>query len=225
VRAILASLRQSRLLRTGLAATLAAVTTGCTIVPIEADRAARERLSAAFDADRYVEAIWATQAEPHWRDAAKPLPELIRELDQDPAATRRVLGRRPGEGSPWFFVVTGEGRVTAVRPGRSGRMTVAVEGDSGAVHSVEVQLGPVVSGTALRDSLPFVTFNDFANQIDFAEVNSALTRRALRSSSVPGVAVGDRVRFSGVAPRTDDGGDWIVTPIRVERVGTDRAAG
>ena len=41
--------------------------------------------------------------------------------------------------------------------------------------------GPVLKGTALRDSLEFVKFGDFVNQVAFAEVATALNERARRS--------------------------------------------
>ncbi|WP_246694530.1 DUF2291 family protein, partial [Mesorhizobium sp. M2E.F.Ca.ET.209.01.1.1] len=41
-----------------------------------------------------------------------------------------------------------------------------------------VQIGPAMRGTALRDSLDFVQFNDFTNQIDFAQFGKAFNAYA-----------------------------------------------
>nr|WP_295110669.1 DUF2291 domain-containing protein [uncultured Caulobacter sp.] len=203
--------------RTGLVLVLVAllpVVSACKVVPIAADRAARERQAGSFDATRYVEAVWDAQAAPYWDKQAEPLTQLTAQIDKDIDAAG---GRKAGDGSPWTFVTQGEGQVTAVKTNaRAGAVTVTVDG-----KPVEVLVGPVVSGSALRDSLPFVTFNDFSNQIAFAEVGGALTKRALRQArpAAQGLKPGDRVRFQGVFQLGKAGDPVVVTPVRLERVG------
>lgn len=186
----------------------------CKVVPIAADRAARERLSGAFDAGRYVETVWAAQAQPHWAKAAAPLPELSAKIDQDIAAAG---GRQAGDGSPWTFVTSGEGSVVSVdTTARAGRVVLNVP----EAGEVTVLVGPVVSGSALRDSLPFVAFNDFSNQIAYAEVGGALTRRAVRDARpvAQSLKPGDRVAFTGVFQAAKAGDPVVVTPIQLRRV-------
>ena len=50
----------------------------------------------------------------------------------------------------------------------------------GSLGSATVQIGPVIRGTALRDAVSFIRFNDFANQFEFAAVSNALHERVLR---------------------------------------------
>lgn len=199
-----------------LAALLPAVS-ACKVVPIAADRAARERQAGSFDAERYVEAIWGAQAAPYWIKQAKPLGQLSAQIDQNLDAAGEIDGRKAGDGSPWTFVTQGEGRVVDVKTqARAGAVTIDVGG-----KPVEVLIGPVVSGSALRDSLPFVTFNDFSNQIAFAEVGRALTKRALRQARpvAERLKPGDRVRFQGVFQLGKAGDPVVVTPVRLERIG------
>lgn len=196
---------------------LSPVVSACKVIPIGADRAARERQAGSFDAARYVEAVWDAQAAPYWDKQAKPLAVLSKSIDLNLDAAGAADGRKAGDGSPWTFVTQAEGQVTAVKTNaRAGAVTVAVDG-----KAVEVLVGPVVSGSALRDSLPFVTFNDFSNQIAFAEVGGALTKRALRQArpAAEGLKPGDRVRFQGVFQLGKAGDPVIVTPVRLERVG------
>jgi len=186
-------------------------------VPIAADRAARERQAGSFDAARYVEAIWIAQAAPYWNKHAKPLDQLSTRIDKDLDVVGAAEGRKAGDGSPWTFVTQAEGRVISVKTQvRAGAVTIDVGG-----KPVDVLVGPVVSGSALRDSLPFVTFNDFSNQIAFAEVGGALTRRALRQVRpvADGLKPGDNVRFLGVFQVGKGGDPVVVTPVRLERVG------
>lgn len=208
-------MRQARLVF-ALAALLPAIS-ACKVVPVAADRAARERQAGSFDAVRYVEAIWDAQASPYWDKRAKPLDQLSRQIELNLDAAGAADGRKAGDGSPWTFVTNGEGQVKAMKTNaRAGAITVTVDG-----KPVEVLVGPVVSGSALRDSLPFVTFNDFSNQIAFAEVGGALTKRALRQARpvAESLKPGDRVRFQGVF-QVDKAGDPVVlTPVRLQRIG------
>jgi predicted lipoprotein len=206
--------------RAGLALALVAllpVVSACKVIPITADRAARERQAGSFDATRYVDAVWDAQAAPYWDKQARPLGQLTKSIDLNLDAAGAADGRKAGDGSPWTFVTHGEGQVVAVKTqARAGAVTIDVSGEP-----VDVLIGPVVSGSALRDSLPFVTFNDFSNQIAFAEVGGALTKRALRQArpAAEGLKPGDRVRFQGVFQLGKAGDPVIVTPVRLERVG------
>lgn len=46
---------------------------------------------------------------------------------------------------------------------------VDVDVDSDGKADVRVSIGPAIRGTALRDSLTFVNFNEFKNQIEWAQ--------------------------------------------------------
>ena len=43
-----------------------------------------------------------------------------------------------------------------------------------------MQIGPAMRGTALRDALDFVSFNDFNNQIDYAQFGKAFNSYACK---------------------------------------------
>lgn len=192
----------------------------CKVVSIEADRVARERLSAGFEAGRYVDGVWSSQALPHWEKSKAPFSEVIALRARDPIEAARRFAHTPGEGARPVYVVEAEGRVTAVTEGRARKIDIAVETADQAATTLTLQVGPVVSGTALRDSLPFVTFNDFSNQIDFAEVGGALKERALVATG--GVSqtlrVGDRVRLIAAMPAAADDATLVATPISLERL-------
>lgn len=207
-----------RLIATASLVLAALCLSACKVVPIAADRAARERLSGAFDAGRYVETVWGAQAQPYWTKAAAPFAELSAKIDQDIDAAG---GRKAGDGSPWTFVTQGEGSVvSADTAARAGRVVLAVPRADGRAREVTVLVGPVVSGSALRDSLPFVAFNDFSNQIAYAEVGGALTRRAVRDARpvAESLKPGDRVTFTGVFQAAKAGDAVVLTPIQLRRV-------
>ena len=188
---------------------------------IQADQAARERLSGAFDADRYVHAVWDSQALPYWSKSEVPIERIALGATSDLEALGRTAGRQAGYDSPWVFVATGEGRVAEVDTASpAGRVIVEIP-INGRAQRVTLQVGPFVSGAALRDSLPFVNFNDFANQLAYADVARAVTARATtRTHGIAGqLRAGDHVRFAGGLALSSANDPLVVTPYRLERVG------
>ncbi|KQZ31245.1 DUF2291 family protein [Caulobacter sp. Root1472] len=213
--------------RVGLALALVGlpVLAGCKVVPLAVDRAARERLAGAFDPGRYVDALWDAQAAPYWTKIAAPLPELAAAIDQDLDAAGARNGRRAGDGSPWTFVAKGRGVVAGIdTTARAGRVIVAMPAARGQARDVQIQVGPVVSGSTLRDSLPFVTFNDFSNQIAYAEVGGAMSRRAVVQARpvAQGLKVGDPVAFVGAFALSKADDPIVLTPVRLERAPAER---
>lgn len=189
---------------------------GCKVVSLEEDAALRERASSAFDAERYVDQEWASRATSYWTETVRPLTSLAPDMRSDLEAIGRERGRQAGDGSPWVFVVAGDGVVQTVESGRRGRAVVAVPG---LAQPVTIQIGPVVSGAFLRDSLPFIEFNDFANQLVYADVGQALNARAMAqvSPAARGLAAGDHVRFEGVVALAAASDPILVTPFSLER--------
>lgn len=190
---------------------------GCKIVSIAEDQAMRERMAAGFDATRYVDGVWTRQALPYWTEARQPLPVIVGAARADLDAAGAANGRRAGDGSPWTFVVTGQGVVEGVEAGRRGRMTVRLPNGG---ETVVVQTGPVVSGSALRDSLPFVHFNDFSNQLVYADVAQAFTGKGMAQvrPAAEGLKAGDAVAFEGVLVVAEASVPLLVTPYRLTRV-------
>lgn len=201
----------------GLALFAAVTLAGCKIVPIVAES---EAPAAGFNATDYAQGIWAEQAMPHFTSTARPAGEVLTAIAGDFAAAGTSFGYRPGEGSPWSFIVSGEGQVLSKNTGsRAGTMVIALEGASAAVEAT-LQIGPVIRGNAVRDALPFVSFKDFTNQLEYANAGKALT--ALASANFSGnaeaIAVGDRVRFTGAISISKAGDAVLITPVSLERV-------
>jgi predicted lipoprotein len=88
---------------------------------------------------------------------AVALPKLAAAIKQDPDAAGQQYGVRQGS-SPYNFAVTGEG---VAGKHASGLLAVKVPGAHGV--SVNLQIGPAINGTSLRDVAGFITFNQFIN--------------------------------------------------------------
>ncbi|WP_170842064.1 DUF2291 family protein [Sphingomonas gellani] len=190
----------------------------CKVLTVEEDRAIRARQGGALDAPGYVAGMWDDKALPAFRAAAVPLDTLASAIAQDVDRAGGTFGRRAGEGSAWTFVLEGAGRVVSVdSTSRRGQVMVALPNwPSG--QSARFQIGPVVEGSAVRDALPFVTFDDFADQLVFADVGRALTARALAGVRpvAAGLRPGQTVRFVGIANIRYANAPLIVTPISLK---------
>jgi predicted lipoprotein len=195
---------------------------GCKVLTIEEDRALRARLGGDFDAPRYVDAIWASKVMPAIHAETRPLPVVASAIDRGLDKAGATLGRRVGDGSAWTFVFEGEGVVTKVDT-TTPRGSVDVALPDRVVH---IQTGPVVSETAIRDALPFVAFNDFTDQLAFAEVGRALTAKALAGvrPALNQLQPGRRIRFIGVANVRSAGDPLVVTPVSVTADGKASAS-
>jgi predicted lipoprotein len=172
-----------------------------------------------FDADAYVNGIWDAKVLPLVREHAVEITNVLDALAKDVDAAGQQYGHRAeAEGAAWNFIVKGQGKVTkADVASRHGTLVVALDRDP-AGRSVTLQVGPVVFGSAFRDSLPFVSFNDFVNQIDYAQVSRKLNDRAVaaaRANFDPAKAEGRTVAFQG-AMVNPAGGEIQVTPVILE---------
>jgi predicted lipoprotein len=205
-----------RSLLTGLAAL--ALLPGCKIVRNK-DKKQQGAANGGFDADAYVNGIWDPKVMPLVKDHAADIVTVLDALAKDVDAAGTQYGHRAeAEGAAWNFIVQGKGKVTKVDvASRRGTLVVALDGDP-AGRSVSLQVGPVVFGSAFRDSLPNVSFNDIVNQIDFAQVSRKLNDRATanaRAGFDPAQAEGKTVAFRG-AMANPAGGEVQVTVVTLE---------
>lgn len=187
-----------------IAALLLVATAGCriaTVRPLDergSPAAGAAPASGPFDAAAFVESIWGR--------------EVLRALDG--AADVGTIGGRASGSPP--VVVRGRGRVVSVDTrSRSGTATIELEAGR---STIVLQVGPVITGTAIRDALPALGFDRFVNQIQHADVGNELNARVERDVLQPldraGLR-GRRVRFAGMAS-FEEGRPPTVTPVRLE---------
>lgn len=187
---------------------------GCKIIPIAEESATA---AAGFDATSYAADLWTSKALPHFSDSAHSAAVVLPAIVADLAAAGTEFGNRAGEGSPWSFIISGTGTVSAKNTeSRAGTLDLAVDGVDGPVT---LQIGPVVRGNAVRDALPFVSFQDFTNQLEYADVGKALTALALAgfSANVDAIAVGDTVNFTGALSMAGASDKRLITPVALEK--------
>lgn len=193
------------------------ITAGCTVVPVQEVARAKAGDRGAFSVASFIAEVWPGRVTQELRARAIPLEDLRKGVDE--VGPRH--GNRAGEGSPWTLVLRGDGIVRAI-DGDSPRGRLQVDT---AIGPVMIQTGPVVSGSTIRDALPFIAFDHFPDQISFAEAAMALTDKALvrLRPALATVNVGDRVSFLGTASATADQSAVVLTPVELAVRGADGA--
>lgn len=186
-----------------LAAALLLLAQGITVVPDGEVASTDLAGNPTFVAERFVGSLWDSRVLPMMRDRAVAIGTVLDALAQNADQAGVRYGHRPKSGDgPWNFIVRGEGVITAAdMRSRHATLTVAVGG-----RDVVVQVGPVIFGTTLRDSLPFISFEQVVNQIQFAQVSRELNLRAsaaARDGLDPAALVpGAHVAFAGALSAT-----------------------
>lgn len=187
-----------------------------TVRPINHKKMSGES-SQGFNSAAYVASVWESRVIPTVVNNAVDLATLLAALEADPEAAKRQYGRKEATG-PYHFIVRGEG---VVREGDSGSRsrTVAVDlsGYKGKAK-VLIQVGPVIRGTSIRDAVGFIKFDQFINQLQYAEVADKLNDRALASIGEGldlSAVKGKQVSFYGVFTLSDPS-KVLITPVKLE---------
>lgn len=79
-----------------------------------------------------------------------------------------------GSGSGKCFTVTGSAEITEINTdSQAGYVVITPEGYSGK-YELQIQIGPVFKGTAVRDSLTCIGFSDFDNQMEWSTLSGEI---------------------------------------------------
>jgi len=199
-----------------VAVILAAALPGCKIIKTPtAEEKAAQAAKSAFDPAAKVDAIWQSQAVPDLEKRAGDLKTVMQAVASNPDEAGAKFGNpRKQSTSPWTYAVKLTGKVVAADTAtRAATLDVDVDGDGKA--DAKVQIGPAIRGTALRDALDFVDFNEFKNQIEWAQFGKAFNEKANTSflAALPRDGLtGKTVDVTGAFPLPTSGQLPLITP-------------
>ena len=173
---------------------------------------------AGFDPDKMVATIWKSKVVPYFDKKAGPFAEVRSLAAASPDEAGAKFGYRPKSGDvPWTFLVRLEGVVVEANT-ELRAATIGVDTTGKGKTDAVVQIGPAMRGTAIRDALDFVSFNDFTNQIDFARYGKAfnlyVNREALEKLPRDSL-VGRKVTVLGAYPSSSPADTPLVTPVEI----------
>jgi predicted lipoprotein len=168
-------------------------------------------------AAKFVDPIWATKVLPTIQEEAQDIAKILPEIRADPNNAGQKYGRRE-DTNPYNYMVKGSGKVTQLHTeSQAGTATIEIPGLG---EKVALQIGPVVRGTALRDATEAVSFNQFTNQLDYADVSKEMNARALKAAFAnvaPNSIAGKTLTFFGAFtfdPHSKS--PILVTPVKID---------
>jgi predicted lipoprotein len=174
--------------------------------------------AAAFDPDKMVASIWSPKVVPTFEKKAGPFPQVRDLTAKSPDEAGAKFGyRAKSEDTPWTLMVKIEGVIVGADT-ESRAATISVDATGQGKTDAIVQIGPAMRGTAIRDALDFISFNDFTNQIDFAEVGKAFNTYVNHSTleKLPRESlVGRKVTVLGAYPFVSAAESPLVTPVEI----------
>ena len=193
---------------------LAAMALNTKFVSATDDQEANKAFSAAEWAAENYEPVVVPWIEQNAVDA----PDLFDAIAADVDAAGEEYGARPSATSAWAFPVQFTGVAGEVQP-INGQMAVEIEGMP-ADAQVFVQMGPAISGSALRDVTGEVEFGMFTNQTEYQTVGLELNNLAkaavldgIDAASLAGktITVEGAFGYASASPNK-----WLVVPVRLE---------
>jgi predicted lipoprotein len=201
-----------------LALCLGLLLAGCKFVPT-ASKAGNEGGGAKFDPDKTVADIWEPKVIPYLTAKAGSFTDVRSLAKSNPEAAGQKYGYKEKQGtSPWTVIVRIEGKIIAANT-ESRASSIDVDADGDGAADARIQIGPVMRGTALRDALDFVSFNDFTNQIDFAQFGKAFNTyvdKTITSKLPRDGLIGKSVKIMGAYPLGSPNELPLVTPATLE---------
>ena len=200
----------------------------CTIVPDEEEAAKKDKgekldiyfVDDTFKPDEFIDKIWDDKVVPYFKEKCLPIDDILPAWRQDQEEAGRVFGyREKAEGSPWNFRVKGTGVIVGVNTAsRASTVDLDLDPADGAADVV-IQIGPVIKDTGVRDSLEFISFTDFTNQLEFARLSNAINKKvnaAVLSELDRENLMGKHISFHGVFTQLQDSDLVRITPVVLE---------
>lgn len=152
-------------------AVVVVVIAGFNVKVVGLDEVAAENAAQQFDPVAFVDENFDSVIVPGIEDNAVDLATLLTDLAA--GADEADFGNTSGASSAYAFPVTFTGVAGALT---APVLPVTVAGVPEGT-TVQIQVGPAVSGTALRDVTGTVDFNDFENQLEYQNAAGELNNR------------------------------------------------
>jgi predicted lipoprotein len=205
--------------------TMVFISWSCTVVDNDEESKDKDTLDIyfvddKFKADEYVKGIWDSKVIPYVKSNAIDLSQLlaIYTTDQEEAGKNHGY-REKAEGSPWNFKVKGTGKIIKAKTtSKAATMDIDLAPGDGKKDAI-IQIGPVIKGTAIRDTLDFITFGMFTNQIEFAQLSNALNKKAydtVLSQFDRNTIIGKTIYFEGAFTQVPYSNKILITPVKLE---------
>ena len=208
---------KKRMLIAGLTSVmvLSSLMTGCVKIVKQGQEATLTK-EVTFDAGSDVASIWDSAALPELQKKAIDLKTFLTEANGNIESLADKYGKRAqGADSAVSFTVKGTAKVDSVNTeSAAGYMTLLLDGYTGK-EVLKLQTGSVFKGTAVRDSLDIIKFNDYKNQVDYAAVSKSIhdtIKKTVYGDVDAKTLVGKQIEFVGCFTFSKNE-ELIITPV------------
>ena len=200
-----------------LAALLSLSAAGCVkVVPIGQEGTLTGEVE--FSASDNVASLWEN-AVADIESRAVDLPTLLEQAPRNWASLVDKYGKYSmGTSGSISYPVSGTGTVTEVnQEKKAGYMTVQLDGYDGP-EVIKIQIGSIYKGSSTRDTLNIVSFGDYTNQTEWAEISQELHTNIdtnVIQPANPAELTGKTISFVGTF--TVDGNDeLLITAVKLD---------
>lgn len=155
-------------------AAVCVVYAGATVTVVPEGQEATLTGEVVFDPTQVATNFWKENAKDYFTKNAVDFNQLINESNGDLASLASKYGHYSmGDSGELSFVVKGTATVDVVKNKlRSGYLGIKIDGYDGDIDT-RLQIGPVFKGSAVRDSISMISYKDYKNQIEWAQVSVA----------------------------------------------------
>jgi predicted lipoprotein len=204
-----------RLLTAYLIVSICFLTTSCVFVPIDPDAKSGKGnvISSgekAVDLEAYLNDYLEPAIIPEINERRTDLSSLLDSAANGWDAAGEAFGVRKGEiGAKYNFIVHDTVTVLEVNTESKAGFILVKCDNLQTNFTIKITTGPVLRGTAIRDSLKCVDFNQFVNQMDYAglanELNKYGNQNVLKNIDIAALA-GKTIDFTGsfTQPEADE---------------------
>lgn len=190
--------------------------TGCVTIVKEGEEASLLSSGSVEDsislADR-----WESTILPGLKEKAVDLSGFLKEAGGDISSLAEKYGKRTQADSAVSFTVKGTAEVVDINTeSRAGYLEVKLDNYGGS-EIIKLQIGPVFKGTAVRDSSDDIRFEDYTNQVDYAEVSKEIhdiISETIISQGDMETLKGKTIEFEGCFT-LDKNEEIVITPINI----------
>lgn len=179
-------------------------------------------------AEQYCVDNWDSRIVPTVKERAVDMATLIADTTADLGAAGEKYGYRANETSAWGFCVSAEARVLELANADSKNKVQLVLDIApyDGVADCKIHFGKVFSTNvknAIRDSVAFLKLDDFANQVEFADLSTAFNNKVKESIFANYTAedmVGKELSVYGCISMTAPGLDnYVIIPVEMNVAG------
>lgn len=169
-----------------------------------------------FDAVENVISVWESKALPELTEKAVDLSVLLEEAKNDLKSVVDKYGKYSmGTSGEINYVVKAAARVTEVNNKiKAGFITILPVGYTGDTV-IKLQIGSVFKGSSVRDSLDFIDYDDYKNQVEWASVSQSI-HQVIQSKLIDSIDIdsvlGKEIDFVGCFT-VQNNGEIIITPV------------